>query len=488
MRLNHDLSIRKKLIWMNMSVCGGALVIASAAFVFYDLATFRTDMAGSLSVQAQIVGYNSAAAVLANDPQSARSTLSALAAAPSVTFAGIYTASGRPFALYWRGRPGVAPPLRRVPAGQTEIDWFKGDQMDLVRPILVGDKLAGWVYVRCDVGARKDRLARYIAIVTAVLLISLLAALALSTVFQRAITRPILALADTARIVSRDRNYSIRAPSTENHDEIAVLIDLFNEMLGQIQERDAALEAARGELEQRVARRTAELQHANRELEAFTYSVAHDLRAPLRHMQGFSDILIEDFAPQLSSGARQYVEKIVEGTRRMGALINDLLSLAQLGRQEAHMRMTNLDAIVREVRDDLSYETSGRDIEWRIAALPPAECDPGLMKQVFYNLLSNAVKYTRPRGRAVIEVGQREVRGRIAIFVRDNGVGFSMEHTAKLFGVFQRLHRREDFEGTGVGLALVQRIIYKHGGRIWAEAEPDRGATFWFTVGPAKPR
>jgi len=356
--------------------------------------------------------------------------------------------------------------------------------MGLVRSILIGDKLAGWVYLRSDLGERNDRLARYFAIVTVVLLISLLAALALSAIFQRAITRPIVALADTARIVSRDRNYSIRAPSTENHDEIAVLIDLFNEMLGQIQERDAALEAARGELEQRVARRTAELRHANRELEAFTYSVAHDLRAPLRHMQGFSDILIEDFAPQLNSGARHYLQKIVEGTRRMGALINDLLSLAQVGRQEVHMRATSLEAIVREVRDDLSYETAGRDIEWRTGPLSPAECDPGLMKQVFYNLLSNAVKYTRPREKAVIEIGQSLIKGRLAIFVRDNGVGFSMDHAVKLFGVFQRLHRREDFEGTGVGLAIVQRIVYKHGGRIWAEGEPDRGATFWFTLGP----
>jgi signal transduction histidine kinase len=484
MRLTHDLSIRRKLIWMNMSVCGGALLIASAAFVFYDLATFRTDMVRSLSVQAQIAGSNSAAAVLSDDPQSARTTLSALTAAPNVTFAGIYTSSARPFALYWRDRPGAAPPLRPVPSGKREIYWFADNEMDLVHSILIGDKLAGWVYLRSDLGERNSRLARYFAIVTGVLLISLLAALALSAIFQQAITRPIVALADTARIVSRDRNYSIRAPSTENRDEIAVLIDLFNEMLGQIQERDAALEAARGELEQRVARRTAELQHANRELEAFTYSVAHDLRAPLRHMQGFSDILIEDFAPQLSSGARQYLEKIVEGTRRMGALINDLLSLAQVGRQEAHMRATSLEAIVREVRDDLSYETAGRDIEWRTGPLSPAECDPGLMKQVFYNLLSNAVKYTRPREKAVIEIGQTVLKGRVAIFVRDNGVGFSMEHAVKLFGVFQRLHRREDFEGTGVGLAIVQRIIYKHGGRIWAEGEPDRGATFWFTLGP----
>jgi signal transduction histidine kinase len=485
-RFARSFSIRGKLTWMNMLVCGAALLIASAAFVFYDLSTFRDSMVRSLSIQAQIAGSNSASAILFSDPDSAGTTLSALRAASNVTFAGVYTPSGEPFAVYWRERAGAPPLLPSVPAGRREISWFEDNGMDLVRSIVIGDKLAGWVYLRSDLSELNARLRRYGEIVSVVLLISLLAALVLSAIFQRAITQPIVALANTARIVSRDRNYSIRAAATENHDEIAVLIESFNEMLGQIQGRDAALEAARDELEQRVARRTAELQHANRELEAFTYSVAHDLRAPLRHMQGFSDILIEDFAPQLSAEARHYLEKIVEGTRRMGALIHDLLSLAQVGRQEMHMRVTSLDALVREVRGELSYEVAGRDIEWRLGSLPAYECDAGLMKQVFYNLLSNAVKYTRPRELAVIEVGQQMVNGQTALFVRDNGVGFSMDHANKLFGVFQRLHRREEFEGMGVGLAIVQRIIYKHGGRIWAEAEPDRGATFWFTLSTLK--
>jgi PAS domain S-box-containing protein len=236
------------------------------------------------------------------------------------------------------------------------------------------------------------------------------------------------------------------------------------------------------ELEIRVAERTAELAEANKELEAFTYSVAHDLRAPLRHIQGFSKALLEDFGTGISPAAKDYVHDIVQGTQRMGQLVDDLLSLARIGRQELRIQVTALNSLVEEVLRDLKKDTHGREIHWQVGELPFAGCDPGLMKQVFFNLLSNAVKYTAPRKSAVIEVGQTNVEGRSVIFVRDNGVGFNMKYADKLFGVFQRLHRKEDFEGTGVGLATVQRIIHKHGGRIWAEAEIDKGATFSFIL------
>jgi len=231
-----------------------------------------------------------------------------------------------------------------------------------------------------------------------------------------------------------------------------------------------------------VAKSNAELAEANKELEAFTYSVAHDLRAPLRHVQGFSKALMEDFGTGISPAAKEYVDDIVQGTQRMGQLVDDLLSLARIGRQELRIQVTALGSLVEEVLRDLKRETQGRDIRWQIGELPFADCDPGLMKQVLFNLLANAVKYTGPRKPAVIEVGQIRVEGRPVIFVRDNGVGFNMKYADKLFGVFQRLHRREDFEGTGVGLATVQRIIHKHGGRIWAEAEIDKGATFSFSL------
>jgi light-regulated signal transduction histidine kinase (bacteriophytochrome) len=241
-------------------------------------------------------------------------------------------------------------------------------------------------------------------------------------------------------------------------------------------------EQAIASLNQGLELRNMELADANKELEAFTYSVAHDLRAPLRHVQGFAKMLSEDFGPKMPAEAQEHVRDIVNGAQHMGRLVDDLLSLARIGRQEMKAQVTGLNSLVEEVLKDLKHETEGREIEWRIGTLPFADCDPGLMKLAFYNLLSNAVKYTRPRKPAIIEVGQTKTEGPPTVFVRDNGVGFSMKYADKLFGVFQRLHRTEDFEGTGVGLATVQRIIHKHGGHIWAEAELDKGATFYMSL------
>ena len=237
------------------------------------------------------------------------------------------------------------------------------------------------------------------------------------------------------------------------------------------------------ELEQRVIERTAQLEAANKELEAFTYSVSHDLRSPLRHVDGFSKILLEEFQPQLAPEAQRYLERIRAGTQQMGHLVDDLLNLARVSRRELTLQVSGLNSIVEEVLSDLKPETAERQIEWKISQLPFVECDPALMKQVFANLLSNAIKFTRTRERALIEVGDVKQNGRPAVFVRDNGVGFNMKYADKLFGVFQRLHRTEDFEGTGVGLATVQRIIHKHSGHVWAEAELDKGATFYFSLG-----
>lgn len=259
-----------------------------------------------------------------------------------------------------------------------------------------------------------------------------------------------------------------------------------NELLtSEISERKRAEEGIRV-LNENLERRSAELEATNKELEAFTYSVSHDLRSPLRHIDGFSKLLLEEDNAGLSEESRRFLSRIREGTQRMGQLVDDLLNLGRVGRSALSLQVTGLRSLADEALRELKGETAGREIEWKLQPLPFVECDPALMKQVFVNLLSNAAKYTRPRERAVIEVGARQENGAPVIFVRDNGVGFSMKYADKLFGVFQRLHRPEDFEGTGVGLATVQRIVRKHGGRIWAEAELDRGATFYFTLGNAE--
>jgi signal transduction histidine kinase len=237
------------------------------------------------------------------------------------------------------------------------------------------------------------------------------------------------------------------------------------------------------ESNQRLERRTEELSETNLELESFAYSVAHDLRAPLRHISGYSGALIEDYGPRLDAEGLRSLGKITESARQMGRLVDDLLALSQIGRQELAFQETELGSLVAQVVEDLAPDCAGREVEWQMGELFSVECDPGLMKQVFANLLSNAVKYTRRQKHAVIQLGQSMQNGERVIFIRDNGVGFEMQYAGKLFGVFQRLHKARDFEGTGVGLAIVHRIIKKHGGRIWAEAALDQGATFFFTLG-----
>ena len=236
------------------------------------------------------------------------------------------------------------------------------------------------------------------------------------------------------------------------------------------------------ELEQRVTARTEELRSVNKELEAFNYAVAHDLRAPLRHIHGFTEMLADEAKPVLTDSCKHQLDTILESVQHMSELLEDLLKLSRLGRQELSKQICNANSLMAEVVKALEPESAGREVEWRITDLTPVECDPALFKQVLVNLLSNALKFTRTRNPAIIEIGQTTIDGEAAIFIRENGVGFSMKYADKLFGLFQRLHRQQDFEGTGVGLAIVQRIMHRHGGRVWAEAAPDKGATFYLSL------
>jgi signal transduction histidine kinase len=236
-------------------------------------------------------------------------------------------------------------------------------------------------------------------------------------------------------------------------------------------------------LNEELGKRSAELEASNKELEAFAYSVSHDLRAPIRHVAGFTELLQKNTASVLNEKSQRYVTMILESANRMGNLIDDLLAFSRIGRAETRKTMVSLEQLVQEALSEIREDTHGRDIVWKLGGLPASFGDRSMLRLVLVNLISNAVKFTRTRSQAEIEIGcADQARDQLIVFIQDNGVGFDMEYANKLFGVFQRLHTPEEFEGTGIGLAMVQRIVHRHGGRVWAEGQVDKGATFYFSL------
>lgn len=280
---------------------------------------------------------------------------------------------------------------------------------------------------------------------------------------------PITALQKGAEIIgSGHLNYRV---GTDARDEIGQLSRAFDHMTGALARTDA-------ELRQKAA----ELEASNKELESFSYSVSHDLRAPLRHISGFMELLRQNAWPVIDETGRRYMTTILESSKRMGMLIDDLLSFSRMGRSEMRMRTVDLGRIVKEVIGEMRGEIKGRDVVWKIDELPHVYGDPSMLRLVLVNLVSNAVKFTRTRPRAEIEIGYAREKAEHVFFIRDNGVGFDMKYAGKLFGVFQRLHRQEDFEGTGIGLANIRRVISRHGGRTWAEGSVEGGAAVYFSL------
>jgi signal transduction histidine kinase len=472
-----DLPIKRKLTLVIMLTSVTAVLLACAGFALYELVTFRRTMVNDLITLADVIGATSTAALTFEDTKAAAEFLGALKTKPRIVEACFYTKHGQFFVGYARnGGEAECAAAPGKPGAR-----FESGHLALYHPVVEKSTQLGTLHLKSDLQEMTTRLRLYVWIVGGVLLTSMVGAFLLAEVLQWRILAPVHALVNTAKTVSERKDYAVRA-EVHTRDELGLLAKAFNAMLTQIQERDAALRKMNEELEQRVQARTAELRAANRELEAFTYSVSHDLRAPLRAMTGFSRILLEDYALQLPDEAQSYLRIIDNSAQQMGRLIDDLLAFSRLGRLELTKQPIALADLVRQVLEDLHAEHAGRQVEITLGNLPICRAEPTLLKQVFVNLLGNALKYSRQRDVAHIEVGCQENDGTCIYFVKDNGVGFDMQYANKLFGIFQRLHRAEDYEGTGVGLAIVQRIVHRHGGRVWAEAVVDQGATFYFTL------
>jgi signal transduction histidine kinase len=497
MKLPSPRSLRQKLLGMMLLTTLVALVVALAAMIGYDLSAYHRVLVSDMTTQAELLGRTTAPALAFDDVGVARENLSLLRFRPLVSSAAIYNARGALFATYVR--PGENRAFPKLP----ESDGTRIDDRDLIlfKRIVNDTEILGTVYLRADYGLF-DRVLGYLGIAAVVLTAAMSVAFFMSSWMQNIVTRPILAIAQIAREVVEQRDYSRRAAKLST-DEVGTLVDSFNDMLAEIDRRTRELEASNAklaqeaevrsraerevlrlnaELEERVRERTVQLETAMRELESFSYSVSHDLRAPLRAIDGFSQALVEDFPEHLPGDAKRYLSRIRTSTQHMAQLIEDLLKLARVSRGALERRTVDLGQVAREVSGELQQREPGRTVEVSVWDGMFAEGDPHLLRVALENLIGNAWKFTSKTAKPRIEIGALKDHGRTSFFVRDNGAGFDMTYADKLFGAFQRLHRASEYAGTGIGLATVQRIVHRHGGRIWAEGEVDKGAVFFFTL------
>ncbi len=474
-------TISAKITRMNLLVSGTALILAYISFLGYDWYSLRHDLVSSLDTEAAIIGANSVSALDFDDPQAAEITLSGLRGSPHVLYAAIIQPDGRSFAEYLRDPDFRPVPGPRLAPGDDESHWNLNGSILLGQRIVFGGKTLGSVYVLAETTDVAHRAERFGLISACILLLSFLIAVLATSAIRNLISRPLTELAQTAQVVSRDRDYSVRAELPSSSDELAFLVRSFNEMLEQIQHRDRMLEQSRTVLEQKVQERTAELTAANRELEAFSYSVAHDLRGPLQNISNIGFLLQQTCAAGDVDGP-VLVEKLFDGTSRMSKLIDDLLRLSRATSTPLQRTEVDLSKMVERILKEHETQARNRQVEIVVAPNVYVNADERLLYLAMENLLGNAWKYTSKSASPRIEFGWRKDAQGTVYFVRDTGAGFDPALAGRLFRPFQRLHPESEFPGTGIGLATVQRIIARHGGRIWATAGVDQGAEFSFTL------
>lgn len=471
-------SIQTKIVTIILLTSGVVLLLTFAAYFLYEYYSFKRTTVYQLSLMSRMLGANSSAAILAGDNAEATEILSSLQVEPHILAGGIYDSTNRLYAIYYHGTSETKlPETNSNPAAGFDVS---GALVVGSQPITYQGRQIGSVYLVSDMTAVFDRFLLYTNIAGLIFILSILVAYFVSRRLQRNLSNPILQLAETAKLISENRNYSIRAQKQDN-DEVGILTDAFNQMLARIESQNQEILNFTHSLEKKVKERTIELENAYEELEAFSYTVSHDLSAPLRHIDAFMSEFLEENETTLEGDNKKLVVNSIRYARKMRQLIDDLLIFSQLSRKELSKDEIGMKDLVQAVLQDVNPEPSDR-IRIKIDDLPNCQGDKSTLHQVWENLLSNAIKYSKKKDVSNIEVGFQKSNGMIIYFVKDNGAGFDMRSYNKLFNAFQRLHPQSQFDGTGVGLAIVHRIIAKHHGKVWAESVVDEGSTFYFSL------
>lgn len=453
------------------------LFLTCTAYFVYEYITFRKTLVDQTAILGEMCAANSTAALAFRNVADAEEVLSTLKVDPNIVWAALFDEHDSLFATYSKGSL-----IERNRIGTFKEGFYFSDAgLEGFVAVTNNDKRLGTLYMLSATDAIYARIRLYGMIAVGVITLSLLVAYFLSRTLQRNISNPILSLAATAKAISFDKNYAIRAVPFDN-DEIGALTTAFNDMLSEIEKQNRQILSFSHDLEETVKRRTQELEMAYSEMEAFSYTVSHDLNAPLRKIETFIELYLTKPGTSIDEAGQKTLEKISQNAGKMRELISDLLSFSQLGKKELDRSEVKMKEMARQIFDDFAKSEEGRNIELNLCDIPDAYVDEVTITQVWVNLISNALKYSKNNEVTRIDICSQETSAATTYYIKDNGVGFDMKDSAKLFSAFNRLHAQKDFAGTGVGLAIVHRIVTKHGGKVWAESTPNGGATFYFSI------
>ncbi|MDC0664287.1 ATP-binding protein [Marinobacter sp. SS21] len=465
--------IRLKLLFLTMLVSTLGIALVCVSLIVLENRTYRNQMESELHVIASILAEQSAAALLFEDREQLRSISSSLRQIETITQACVFDAAGMLLTSLNEPDKVTCPDLSTAPVMGFEANAYK-----LMVPVTLDQEVLGYIYLNSHLKVLRAHIQSFVMAAVGIGLLIQLLLLFVAYKLQRIVSHPILALSDTAEQIAIEHDYSIRAP-VSGHDELGRLSATFNDMISTIQLQNRRILESRDSLERKVEERTAQLSLANRELEAFSYSVSHDLRQPLRAIEGFSQALEEDCEENLNDLGKDYLRRVRAASVRMSNLIDGLLVLSRVSRQTVEAEPVDLTSLLQEICDELCSIGDRPPTEIHIQPDMAVTGDSRMLRVAFQNLLENAWKYSSKKDRRRIEVTSTSDSAGAVVKVQDNGAGFDMKYVEKLFVAFNRLHTPSEFGGTGIGLATVYRVIRRHHGEVWAESELGKGATFY---------